>query len=141
MPDSVILEVAARSSWAFEHEGERHVKRWSVVTAEKGRIAPATRPAFITSNPRRSGPTFSGQATTSSPVAAAATTRTALALAAGNRRTANAQIAQLKRENEYLERVVQTLEARIESLAEALAAARNGPTQKPSEKPAQPAIY
>ena len=62
-------------------------------------------------------------------------------LAAGNRRTASEQIAELKRENEYLERVVQTLEARIESLAEALAAARNGPPQKPSEKPAQPAIY
>ncbi len=48
-------------------------------------------------------------------------------LAAGNRRTANEQIAQLKRENEYLERVVQTLEARIESLAEALVAATERP--------------
>ena len=62
-------------------------------------------------------------------------------LAAGNRRMANEQIAELKRENEYLARVVQTLEERIESLARALAAARNGSAQKPSGKPAQPAIY
>ena len=62
-------------------------------------------------------------------------------LTAGNRRAANEQIAELKRENEYLERVVQTLEERIESLAQALAVAKDGPAQKPSGKPAQPAIY
>ena len=62
-------------------------------------------------------------------------------LAAGNRRAATERIAELRQENERLERVVQTLEERIDSLAEALAAARNGATQKPSGKPAQPAIY
>jgi 5-methylcytosine-specific restriction endonuclease McrA len=59
---------------------------------------------------------------------------------AHNRRSARAQADDLQLENERLERIVATQQARIEELAQALVEAKDGPATEPARKRAQPAI-